>query len=234
MKFERHNIRLASGVRSHDSQPMEDRSSVRAAISLMQSNIEPGATIFDLGCLEGGFSIELARCGFDVTGVDARASNIECAEFAKGNIGLNNVKFVRGDVVDWEPDDSADGVFCGGLLYHLDDPASFVKKLKRITKSFVVVDTHYSKRLPGPMFRLGPLESHNGYNGRWYTEFPDEKTFQNREKYRLSSWNNMKSFWPLRHEIVRMMQDAGFTDVIDTGPRLDPDGYSRTTLTAKT
>jgi 2-polyprenyl-3-methyl-5-hydroxy-6-metoxy-1,4-benzoquinol methylase len=54
--------------------------------------------ILDLGVLEGAFSIELARRGATVVGIEGREANIVKAQFAKEALSLNNVDFILDDV----------------------------------------------------------------------------------------------------------------------------------------
>ena len=54
--------------------------------------------IAGLLCLECGYSVGFARLGFQVLGVDVRASNIDACEYVKSRTSLANLQFVRDDV----------------------------------------------------------------------------------------------------------------------------------------
>ena len=56
-----------------------------------------GLTVADLGCLEGGYAVEFARAGFEVTGLDAHSVNLERCEVLAGALSLPTLRFVRND-----------------------------------------------------------------------------------------------------------------------------------------
>ncbi len=68
-----------------------------------------GGRVLDIGCGPGRHSLEFARRGFDVTGVDISATFIDLATTAAEAANLDNCRFVRGDarrlgeVTDVEP-----------------------------------------------------------------------------------------------------------------------------------
>lgn len=57
----------------------------------------PSVTLADIGCLEGGFSVEFARMGLDVTGLEVRESNMSACNYVKSRVNLPNLKFVKDD-----------------------------------------------------------------------------------------------------------------------------------------
>jgi len=59
----------------------------------------PGASVLDVGCGHGRHSLELARRGFRVTGVDLSEPSLEVARRAASDEGLE-VAFVRADMRD--------------------------------------------------------------------------------------------------------------------------------------
>jgi 2-polyprenyl-3-methyl-5-hydroxy-6-metoxy-1,4-benzoquinol methylase len=102
--------------------------------------------VLDLGSLEGGLSFELAREGWDVTGMEGRASNLDKAEMVRSYFGLDNLRFQLRDVktLSAERDGRFDAVVCCGLLYHLDNPFAFLRTLRGITAEdgLLFIDTH--------------------------------------------------------------------------------------------
>ena len=63
----------------------------------------------DLGCGTGRWSLELARRGWDVTGIDLVPKAVaEASERAHAD-GVRNVRFVEGDVTELRKADLADG-----------------------------------------------------------------------------------------------------------------------------
>ena len=130
---------------------------------------------------------------------------------------MSNLRFVKDDAWQAELLGQFDCVFCGGLLYHIDRVAAFADLLASLTNQLLIVNTHFAVESGPQQHRLDPITEHDGYRGRWYTEFPDETTFADREQYHLSSWDNRRSFWLLRDEIPELLLDVGF-DSVDEEP----------------
>jgi tRNA/tmRNA/rRNA uracil-C5-methylase (TrmA/RlmC/RlmD family) len=56
-----------------------------------------GKRIVDLRCLEGGYTVELARAGLDVLGIEVWQSNFENCQRVKAATNLPNLAFSRDD-----------------------------------------------------------------------------------------------------------------------------------------
>src|ERR1700733_10384929 len=82
--------------------------------------------IADLGCLEGGYTVEFARLGLDALGIEVRRSNLVNCLQVKDDVGLPNLAFAHDDAWNLDNHGTFDIVFCSGLLYHLDRPRQFV------------------------------------------------------------------------------------------------------------
>lgn len=101
--------------------------------------------IADLGCLEGGYSVEFARNGYDVLGIEVRDLNIQKCKYVSDKVNLPNLKFVKDDVRNIEKYGKFHVTFCCGLLYHLDLPVSFLNLLGQVTSKMLILNTHYSR-----------------------------------------------------------------------------------------
>ena len=68
-----------------------------AEFILRNSGVPAGSPVLDFGCGDGRHSIEFAKCGFDVTGVDIVQESVEAARQASHEEGISQVRFHKGD-----------------------------------------------------------------------------------------------------------------------------------------
>lgn len=170
--------------------------------------------ILDLDCLEGEYAIEFASRGAHVVGIEGRAANIEKARFAREALRLDNLELVQDDVrnLSLEKYGSFDVVLCSGILYHLDAPdvARFVHGIGEVCRRWMILDTHVSK---------SPKESfvHEGrqYWGSRFVEHHAKSTAEERERGAWASLDNLSSFWFTRPSLYNLLNDAGFTSVLE-------------------
>lgn len=226
--FTQHNIRLDDGRLTLPEKEEQVGESLRfLALKRLLETIFVGPKnhlrLADLGCLEGGYSVAFARMGFSVLGVEVREANIAACNYVKDNTYLPNLTFVQDDAWNIAKYGSFDVMFCSGLLYHLDQPKSFLKLLSSITSKILIMPTHFSTEEPSKHFHLSELQENEGLPGRWYTEFADDTQFENRENARWSSWDNHKSFWIKREALIQAIKDVGFDIVMEQYDTLAPD-----------
>ena len=218
--------------------PGQDRSKVR---------------VVDLGCLEGGYAVEFARMGFDTLGIEARETNIEKCNYVKANLHLPNLNFVQDDVRNIAKYGKFDITLCYGILYHLNDPIHFINIVSNCTTKIMLLNTHYAperdiiyglgviyryliypiqKRIPVLTFRrnykLSKIEVNEGVRGRWYFEWNKNENKKNIEKSLWAAYNNYRSFWPCKIDLIKSLHKAGFDSVFeqfDFLGDLAPDNY---------
>ena len=95
----------------------------------------PGSAVMDVGCGTGRHSIELAKRGFAMTGVDLSQGMLEQARAAASDAGVE-VKWVQADVSEAVPEGPYDAALClcegaFGLLGALDDPYDHESRILR-------------------------------------------------------------------------------------------------------
>jgi len=101
-----------------------------------------GLSVLDIGCNSGWFSFDLAHRGARrVDGVDLRSNNIAQARFLGEYFGLPQTHFEVADATAFDDDRQWDVVLNLGVLYHVTDPLSFVRRTYELCTRFAVLDT---------------------------------------------------------------------------------------------
>src|SRR5258708_13723403 len=132
--FTAHNIRLDDGSLTKPEQPwqMEDLPLLKFTKQFLRMLFPEGVAgklVVDLGCLEGGYTVELARAGFAALGIEVRECNFENCLRVKAGTHLPDLTFVRDDVKNLAKYGVFDVVFCCGLLSNLNKPRKFFNLL---------------------------------------------------------------------------------------------------------
>ena len=215
IEFTAHNIRLDDGrfTNSALGQPIDEHPWCLSATRILNTVFPTDRSktrVVDLGCLEGGYSVAIARMGFNVLGVEVRESNMAACRYVKANTNLPNLAFVRDDVWNLKNHGPFDAAFCCGLLYHLDRPKQFLELLATTTSRLLILQTHFATDRKNEKFHLSDVVMNEGLPGRWYTEFADNHSYENREAAKWASWGNRRSFWPKREYLLQAIHDAGF------------------------
>lgn len=227
-----HNIPLSAMRSTLEGQDLplvgDDPRTVLIRRLVRQMGKEPESRelrLLDLGALEGGLSFEMARLGFDVLCVEGREENAQKCREVVDYFGLTNLQVLRADVRSLAPSHHGtfDVILCCGLLYHLDEPLEFLRKLRELANGscLLFVDTHIApdrdEDLEGSAYEvaLSPLEQLSGaapgYQGRWIAEHDplDDGT------HPWASIGNERSFWLTRQSLLRGLQEAGFGTALE-------------------
>ena len=153
--------------------------------------------VLEPGSLEGAMTVELAKRAKEVVGLEGRPENVERAQFLKGLFGADNITFYTTDL---EEDDLSsygefDAVFCCGLLYHLPNPRTFVKRAAAVAPN-LYLDTQYARL-------EWKLAERDGLWGWVREEDPRDP----------QSGLSATAFWPTLDELYRLLQESGYTTV---------------------
>jgi len=171
-----HNIRLRGDIyTAFDADWYPEHRAIMDVVDHHLGGTFDGRRVLDLGCLEGYFSTECALHGAEVLGVDAREINIKKCEFVKSALAAPRLEFALDDAMNVTVDRYGrfDVVLALGLLYHLDDPFTFLAQVAEMCQGFLVLDT------------LVALEDGPQTIGEWAPELSDIRTFPSRgESYR--------------------------------------------------
>lgn len=215
VSFTAHNIDLGDGRFSISS----DKGAISAhpvfryakEVLLKKYATLAGRSLCDLGCLEGGYSLEFARLGMRVTGIEVRKSNFAACEFIRReSVGISGeLVFVNDDAWNMAQYGAHDVVFCCGLLYHLDRPLDFLRLLYEHCGDCLILDTHFSRKDKKFTESQSDICENEGLRGRWFVEY-EEGVAEKNEKAKWTAWANRRSFWPLKEELFRALEIVGF------------------------
>jgi tRNA (mo5U34)-methyltransferase len=161
--------------------------------------------VLDLGCHEGGYAVEFGLHGATVVGVEGRLKNVVKAQFIGETLGLQNVRFVHGDVRDISEDTLGrfDVVLCLGILYHLE-AADAVRLLERCHS--ICDDVTVIRSAIGLSVNTKTVVDGHDYRGRLY-----------REDVRAqgASLDNPSSILPSRASLLNLLSELGYTSVVE-------------------
>src|SRR6266498_915081 len=100
-------------------------------------HLKQGFSVLDCGCGVGSITLDIAELVTPgkVIGVDMDEAQLQVARDNAAKRGLNNVTFEQGNVYQLRFDSASfDTVLAHTLLYHLSDPLSALKELRRVLK----------------------------------------------------------------------------------------------------
>lgn len=160
-----------------------------------------GRTVLEVGCFEGVHTIGLARMGASVTAIDSRIENVVKTLVRTGLFGCS----VRSFVCDIEKAEdvarlpAVELVHHVGVLYHLRDPVTHLKRLAAITSEGFLLDTHYA--------------SDTMVNAAYCVDGRDYPYFHYREKGRAEVFSGMYDHakWLRLDDIRELLDTLGFS-----------------------
>ena len=221
-RFIAHNIRFADGRETLPERPLLaetpfTKSVLRSLDLVFPHHERSGRTIIDLGCLEGGYTVEFARAGFTATGLEIRKENFAKCEYVAKKVGLENLRFVLDDARHVQQYGVFDAVFCAGLLYHLDRPIAFLETLASVTGRMLLLDTHVARRWRPRWWkkRLSRMTENEGVPGRWYIDYREGISNEAVESALDASYGNPRSFWVEKMYLIDALRQVGFTTIYE-------------------
>lgn len=213
-----HNVELAPGVLTRPEVGYEPSSRLVQILQLTTDVVGSadlrGVRVADLGCLEGGFAIELALHGAETLGIEGREANIARARFAAESLGLEQCSFVQDDVRNFSAERYGrfDVILCLGLLYHLDIDSvrALLEAMRACCRRAVILDTHVTVTA-GRELRSGG-RTYLGQLRREHATGDSAETIRARQ---WASLDNLQSFWPTRASLFEALAEAGFSSVLE-------------------
>ena len=128
------------------------RRKINAALTLAQ--FERGSHILDVGCASGHYTLEFAKLGFRVTGLDLSPECIKLATKRAKEMGLNNLELMVGDAesLSMFQDNAFDGAISFSCLRYTSSPQKAVNEMFRVLKSHKPIVVDFPNRR-SPWFR---------------------------------------------------------------------------------
>ncbi len=227
LPFTTHRIQILPDLFTADT-GVEPGKDLRTKVVLDESGGLAGKRVLDVGCLEGGFSVEFARRGAsEVLGVEARRVSVRRCDLVRELTGLNNLRFLCGDVLHElsRAQDPFDIVFATGILYHLPHPDTVLRLIRERCRGFMLLCTHVARPEASSHGCSEDVVQYFGeqgtYSGRNYSESGPDPAVE-RDNDLWAAWSNEGSFWPFEDDLVRMIEAAGFPSI----QKIVPDDYS--------
>jgi len=110
-----------------------------------------GLECIDVGCHEGFYSLEMAKLGMRVTGVDAREENLSRARFVAGAMDVPGVEYrlSRVETLAAAENRRYDLTLFLGVLYHVEDPMLCLRQIAAVTGEMCVIETQVVDEVEG-------------------------------------------------------------------------------------
>lgn len=159
-----------------------------------------GRSVLEVGCFEGVHTIALSQCGAAVTAVDSRIENVVKTLVRCNLFGHKPTSFVcdieRAEDMVRLP--RVDFVHHVGVLYHLKDPVTHLKRLGALTGGGFLLDTHYA--------------TPEMVNESYQVDGLDYRYFHYREKGRDEVFSGMYDHakWLLLDDLKALLAGLGF------------------------
>lgn len=198
-----------------------------------------GKTVLEVGPLEGMHTYMLHYHG--AARIDAIEANRLCflrCLVTKQILKIDNASFMLGDIQSWltEREEVYDLTIASGVLYHMADPAEFLRLLAKRSNA-VFIWTHFvlEEAMPEGDVRWLPFsgkvetKSVDGIPVRYY-----ERSYHHANT-NASFCGGMKDrhFWMHRDDILMLLREFGFDDVVIRDEDLNHPGGPSFSLLAR-
>jgi hypothetical protein len=143
----------------------------------------------------------------------------------KSVLGIERFRIVQDDAIAVTHDryGTFDVVLALGLLYHLDDPFTFLEQVAELCEGFALIDTHVAlEQLPEaigegwtPELSARRRFTHRGrsYEGRLFREFEGGATQLDKDLSPTAALSNEQSVWLTEDSLAELLRDVGFDQV---------------------
>jgi len=208
-----HAVELPYGLRTYDPElsrrevertRLDDLGKyVRRILGEVFGESLAGRRVLDVACNCGGFSVEAARLGASVLGIDIVDRYLEQARFIQRALGLSRLDYRKLAIEALDSDDvgTFDAVFFFDVLWHLENPVLALRRLAAVTGRLLIVET-----------RLTAVDT--GGEPAWIMNFLPPTTPE-AEDLSTSLWRTgtVCQFSPNAQAVIELLRYLGFADV---------------------
>lgn len=184
----------------------------------------PSIKILEIGSGLGHMSLELARAGHDVTGLELSLQSVKIAtdyySKCEKSDSTGRLKYVNADLMQWNSHEKFDMICFFLTLHHFAQPVEVIEKVIRLLNpggKIVVIEPArdmFSERNAAVVALIRVLLS---LNGHWYEEIPLPE--------------NQQTFKSLTDEVLNEYRDAKDKNEQEQSPN-DNSSFSATMLEA--
>jgi SAM-dependent methyltransferase len=129
-------IYVNSGNTEYEQRHLAQRTAAATLLFLLP-HLRPGLCLLDVGCGPGSITCDLANlvAPSEVVGIDLQPSQVTAARTLAARRGVTNLRFESGSIYNLPyPDGSFDVATAVVVLFHLRDPLSALRELRRVLK----------------------------------------------------------------------------------------------------
>jgi len=214
--------------------PMEEKT-----LNFLLKDLKPNARVMDLACGTGAYSIELARRGYEVVGLDLDNEMIKLAERKKGNLSVSFLAKDMRDAAENFQGDKYEMIFCiGNSIVHLEDKDQ-IEEL--ISDSYELLDENgilgiqiinFDRILKDKVEKLPTIDRYNEgvkFIRKYRHKENESKIFFETELEMskngiVERYDNSVTLIPLQsEELLKMLVNAGFHKISLYGDFLEND-----------
>lgn len=109
----------------------------KRTIAFLSSN-DNVQTVLDVGCGSGRYSVDLARNGMSVTGIDLAQEMLDIATKNSNELGFDQNNFIAGSYFDIDISNKHDASILMGLFDYISNPDELFAKLRKDTGKFIL------------------------------------------------------------------------------------------------
>lgn len=163
-----------------------------------------GRHVLEIGCFEGIHTIALAGFGANVVAVDSRIENVvkTCIRMSAFSLSAKIFKCDVENAIDFEKIQQAEVTHHVGVLYHLSDPVSHLKKILKKTSVAIFLDTHFAAESELDQFYT---VDYKNYKFKYFKESGRDDPFS-------GMFDHAK--WLPLNVIEGILNEEGFTNIL--------------------